>query len=234
MKLEIWSDILCPFCYIGKRKFEIALESFPHKEQVQIEWKSFQLDPSMEKQLPGAIDQYLASKKGITIEQAHQLNQHVTNLANEVGLAYHFDIAIPNNTVLAHRLLHYAKKYGKQNELKESLLEAYFTKGIDIGDIDSLSKIAASIGLDPTEASAVLKTNAFESEVELDQYHAQQIGVNGVPFFVFDNQYAVSGAQDPATFASVLEKVWAASAAKMPPEDNALKDAAACNIDGNC
>ena len=151
MKIEIWSDILCPFCYIGKRKFELALEKFPNKTHVEIEWKSFQLDANMQEQPAGSIDQYLAERKGFSIEQAKQLNQHVTCLAAEVGLSYQFDIAIPNNSILAHRLLHFAKHQGKQNEMKERLLQAYFTKGENIGDIETLASIAASIGLDQEE-----------------------------------------------------------------------------------
>lgn len=225
MKIEIWSDILCPFCYIGKRKFEQALAMFPGKDQVQIEWKSFQLDPSMEKQPAGTIDQYLAERKGFSLEQAQQMNQHVTNLANEVGLTYRFDIAIPNNSLLAHRLLHFAKVHGKQNEMKERLLAAYFSNGEDIGDLQTIATMAESIGLNKEAVIACLSSDAFENEVQMDQYHAQQIGVSGVPFFVLDNKYAVSGAQPVATFTAVLEKMVAIQ----------QEEAASCSVDGkNC
>ncbi len=208
MKIEIWSDIICPFCYIGKRRLELALENFKHKEAVDIEWKSYQLDPTMEHQEPGSIDQYLSAKKGMPLEQAKQLNQHVTNMAKEVGLDYHFEKAIPNNTLLAHQLIHFAKHHGKQNEMKERLLQAYFTKGEDIGDIHQLVQIAKELGLDEKEAMESLNSNAFNGEIELDQYHAQQIGVRGVPFFVFNNKYAISGAQPETAFAELIEKVW--------------------------
>lgn len=237
MKIEIWSDILCPFCYIGKRKFELALEKFPNKAQVQIEWKSFQLDANMEAQPAGSIDTYLAERKGFSIEQAKQLNQQVTSLAAEVGLRYQFDIAIPNNSLLAHRLLHFAKQQGKQNEMKERLLQAYFTKGENIGDIETLSSIAASLGLDKEEVKSILTSDAYENEVQLDQYHAQQIGVGGVPFFVFNNKYAVSGAQAPETFTEVLEKVWKEEQEEpslTTIQNSTTNEAASCDIEGNC
>lgn len=208
MKIEIWSDIICPFCYIGKRRLELALENFKHKEAVDIEWKSYQLDPTMEHQEPGSIDQYLSEKKGMPLEQAKQLNQQVTNMAKEVGLDYHFEKAIPNNTLLAHQLIHFAKHHGKQNEMKERLLQAYFTKGEDIGDINQLGMFAQEIGLDEKEAIDNLNSNTFADEIQIDQYHAQQIGVRGVPFFVFNNKYAISGAQPETAFAELLEKVW--------------------------
>lgn len=208
MKIEIWSDIICPFCYIGKRKFELALQDFKHKETVEIEWKSFQLDPSMQRQVPGSIDQYLSEKKGMTIEEAKQLNQQVTNMAKEVGLDYHFEKAIPNNTILAHQLLHFARQHNKQNEMKERLLQAYFIKGEDIGDINQLGEIARELGLDDKVAVESMTTNAYADEIEVDQYHAQQIGVRGVPFFVFNNKYAISGAQAVEAFSELIEKVW--------------------------
>lgn len=207
MKIEIWSDIVCPFCYIGKRRFEKALEQFSNKSNIEIEWKSFQLDPSMERQAAGSIDQYLAERKGFSIEQAKQMNNHVSQMAKEVGLDYHFEIAIPNNTKLAHRLLHFAKQQGKQNEMKERLMQAYFIKGEDIGDITILAKCANEIGLDKNEVVEILQNNAYENEVQIDLYHAQQIGVTGVPFFVFNNKYAISGAQASETFLELLSKV---------------------------
>lgn len=208
MKIEIWSDIICPFCYIGKRKFELALQDFEHKDAVTIEWKSFQLDPTMERQEAGTIDQYLSEKKGMPMEQAKQMSQQVANMAIEVGLDYHFEKAIPTNTIQAHQLLHFAKHHNKQDEMKERLLQAYFTKGEDIGDKNQLGKIAKELGLDEKEAVESIDSSAYTNEIEVDQYHAQQIGVRGVPFFVFNNKYAISGAQAVETFSELLEKVW--------------------------
>ena len=208
MKVEIWSDIICPFCYIGKRKFELALNQFYPKANIEIEWKSFQLDPEMEKQLPGSINQYLSEKKGMPLDQAKQMNLQVTNMAKEVGLDYHFENAIPNNTLLAHKLLHFAKHHNKQNVMKERLLQAYFKNGEDIGDTQQLVKIAIELGLDEYEAFEALNTDVYANEVQMDLYHAQQIGVRGVPFFVFNNKYAISGAQPVETFSELLDKVW--------------------------
>lgn len=208
MKVEIWSDIICPFCYIGKRKFELALNQFYPKANIEIEWKSFQLDPEMEKQLPGSINQYLSEKKGMPLDQAKQMNLQVTNMAKEVGLDYHFENAIPNNTLLAHKLLHFAKHHNKQNVMKERLLQAYFKNGEDIGDTQQLVKIAIELGLDEYEAFEALNADVYANEVQMDLYHAQQIGVRGVPFFVFNNKYAISGAQPVETFSELLDKVW--------------------------
>ncbi len=231
MKIEIWSDIVCPFCYIGKRKFENALASFDGKDRVEIEWRSFQLDPSMEN-IPGkSVHAYLAERKGCSLEEATQMNDMMSNMAKEVGLEYNFDIAVINNTLNAHRLLHFAKTKGKQSEMKERLFHAYYTEGKNVSDTESLSLLAAEIGLDESEVNAILQTDAFTNEVELDQYYAQQVGARGVPFFVFNNKYAVSGAQPTAVFKEVLEKVWEEES---PSIQSTNTTGAACTPDGHC
>jgi predicted DsbA family dithiol-disulfide isomerase len=208
MKVEIWSDVVCPFCYIGKRKFENALKEFEQKDNVEIVWRSFQLDPDLEP-VPGqSVHQYLANRKGVTLEKGKEMNAYMSNVAKEVGLEYNFDKAIINNTLNAHRLLHLAHKHGVQNEAKETLFAAYYTQGKDVGDTETLVAIGESVGLNADEVRTMLQSDTYIKEVQLDQYRAQQVGAQGVPFFVFNNKYAVSGAQPTDVFAQVLNKVW--------------------------
>jgi predicted DsbA family dithiol-disulfide isomerase len=206
MNVEIWSDVMCPFCYIGKRKFEKALAQFSHKDKINVIWKSFQLDPTtITNPSLNTIDN-LAQKKGWSKEQADQTIAHVTGIAKQVGLDFHFEKAIVANSLDAHRLSHLAKKYGKQNELEEKLFSAYFIEGKNTADFNTLLQIATELGLDKTEVSDLLKSNTYTNEVYHDIKQAQQIGVNGVPFFLLDNKYAVSGAQESDTFLGALTK----------------------------
>ncbi|MDD8018479.1 MAG: DsbA family oxidoreductase [Bacteroidota bacterium] len=204
MKVEIWSDVMCPFCYIGKRKFETALEQFPQKNNVEIEWKSFQLNPDMETDPKKNINEYLAEHKGIGIDQAKRMNDCVTAMAKEVGLRYDFDKAIVANSFDAHRLSHLAKKYGKQDAMEERLFKAYFTEGKNTADHETLIHLAEEIGLNADEVQTMLGGNDFSDAVNSDLYEAQQVGARGVPFFVFNNTYAVSGAQPTELFLSAL------------------------------
>ncbi len=206
MKVEIWSDILCPFCYIGKRKFEAALSEFDGKDQVEIEWKSFQLDPNLVSNPDQNALEYLAASKGQTMEWAHQATEYVTNIAKGVGLEFHYDKAVVANSHDAHRLLHLAKSKGVANEVKHALLGAFFTTGQDIANHDVLIGIAEKAGLDATEVKAVLDSDQYVDAVAQDILTAREIGVQGVPFFVFDRKFAVSGAQEPAFFLKTMNK----------------------------
>ena len=230
MKVEIWSDIVCPFCYIGKRKFENALNAFDKKEQVEIVWHSFQLDPDMIPVKGQSVDQYLATRKGVTLKKGKEMNDYMSGIAKEVGLVYNFDKAIVNNTMNAHRLLHLAKKEGVQNEVKEKLFAAYYTDGKDVGDTEILVQVGESGGLNGEEIRTMLKSNEYLREVRIDQLRGEQLGVEGVPFFVFNNKYAVSGAQSAEVFTNVLEKVW--------QEENPLVEVTAaagfCTVEGVC
>ncbi len=227
MRVDIWSDIVCPFCYIGKRRFENALDGFT--DDVEIAWHSFQLDPDAQYVEGQTVDEYLANRKGFPLEKAKEMNAYVTAQAAELGLKYDFDIAKIANTLDAHRLLHLAAKHGKQNEVKEALLDAYFTQGKNISDAETLIQIGTENGLDAAEIATALNSDAFKQNVEEDIYHARQIGVQGVPFFVFNNKYAVSGAQPTEVFKQILEKV---KSEEKPQLLNA--DGDACGPDGNC
>ncbi len=206
MKVQIWSDILCPFCYIGKRKFEKALAQFPGKDSVEIEWKSFQLSPNLVTDPSTSTTYSLAKSKNISIEEAQLMIERVTSIAKNVNLEYDFEKAVVANSYDAHRLLHFAKEKGIQNEVKEKLLRAYFVEGKNIADFDSLILLGEEAGLNVEELNLLFKSNKYSDEVDKDIDEAQEIGVTGVPFFVFNRKYAVSGAQEVATFLNVLEK----------------------------
>lgn len=199
---------MCPFCYIGKRKFENALAQFPHKENIEVIWKSFQLDPTTVTDPSINSVEHLAHKKGWSKQQAQETTAHVANIAKQVGLDFHFDKAVVANSFDAHRLSHLAKKYGRQNELEEKLFKAYFTEGKNTADHSTLLQIGKELGMDEKEISEVLNNTTFSNEVEQDIIEAQQIGVRGVPFFVLDRKYAVSGAQESETFLGALTKAY--------------------------
>lgn len=232
MKIEIWSDIMCPFCYIGKRKFEAALAQFEHRSGVEIKWRSFELDPQMQTTPGQSIHELLAERKGLSVAEGKRLNDHMAKVAEEVGLHYDFDKVIPVNTFLAHRFLHLAAAKGKQNEAEEQVFAAYFVEGKNVADLDTLAQIGAGLGLDAAEVRATLETDAYSQQVRLDEYEAQQVGARGVPFFVFDNKYAVSGAQPSELFAEVLTKAWGEMAP--PPVLVGSGDGATCEIGGDC
>lgn len=207
MKVEIWSDVMCPFCYIGKRKFEQALGQFPGNAAVEVEWKSFQLNPDMQTDPSKSINDYLAEHKGIPVARAKEMNERVTEMAAEVGLTYRLDNAVVANSFDAHRLSHFAKKYGKQDAVEELLFKAYFTEGKNTADHETLVSLAEEAGLQGEEVRSMLSGTDYSDEVNRDIYEASQVGARDVPFFVFDNRYAVSGAQPSEIFLQVLNKV---------------------------
>jgi predicted DsbA family dithiol-disulfide isomerase len=232
MKVEIWSDIVCPFCYIGKRRFEAALKDFAHKEEVEVVWRSFQLDPDLKPVAGQSVHEYLARRKGISLQEATEMNAYMAGVAREVGLHYDFDNAIRTNTLNAHRLTHLAAKHGRQDAAEEKLFAAYYSEGKDIGNPETLVEIGESVGLNGDEIRKTLQSEAFKAEVLADQDEAQQLGVRGVPFFVFNQKYAVSGAQPSAVFLQTLERTWQET--EKPPLFAGHDAANACGPDGNC
>ena len=207
MKIEIWSDIACPFCYMGKRKFDKALAQFEGKVDVEIEWKSFLLNPELVSNPSVSIFQYLAEIKGFPEEQARQMMAQITESGNAIGLDYHFDQVVLANTMKAHQLLHEARIQGFQHEMEELLFEAHFVEGKNIDDVNMLVDLASEVGLDITALDVKILTGAYSKEIDSDINLAQQFGVRGVPFFVFDRKYAVSGAQEVGTFLKTMEQV---------------------------
>ncbi len=209
MKVEIWSDVVCPFCYIGKRKFEAALAQFEGAEEIELVWHSFLLDPELKGDGKTSPYEYLAERKGMSLEQSKQMHQQVTDMAKEVGLDYHFENAIVANSIDAHRLLQLAKQHNLGDAAKESLFKAYFIEGKDIASHETLQAIGTSIGLDEKTVADVLTSDAYLTEVQAELQEAQQIGVKGVPFFVFDRKYAISGAQPTEAFLGALQTSFA-------------------------
>lgn len=206
MKVEVWSDVICPWCYIGKRRFERALSRFDDADDVEVVWRSFELDPGAPQEYSVTLHEMLARKYGIGLEQARAMNEQVSELAAAEGLYYRLDDARPGNTFDAHRLLHFAATNGLRAEAKERLLLAYFSEGRPIGDHDTLASLAGEVGLKVDDAQSVLAGDAFADEVRADEERARALGVNGVPFFAFDERYGVSGAQPVELFLEVLEK----------------------------
>lgn len=208
MKVEIWSDVVCPFCYIGKRRLEKALSEFSHREQVEVIWRSFELDPEAAKNPSGDILNMLTSKYGITREQAQQMNDKVSEQAAKLGLDYHLQKAIPANSFDAHRIAHLAAKHGLQDQAEERLFSAFFVEGKHIGDRETLKQLADEIGLDQGEVAEMLEGDAYSAEVRSDEQEAQRLGIHGVPFFVIDRKHAISGAHPVEVFLETLEKAW--------------------------
>ncbi|WP_314147442.1 DsbA family oxidoreductase [uncultured Leifsonia sp.] len=211
IKIDIWSDIACPWCYIGKRKFEAGSGLFAgggDGRGVEVEYHSFELSPDTPVDFDGSEVDFLAGHKGMPAGQVQQMLERVTGIASSVGLDYDFDNLKHTNTVKAHELLHFAKANGKQLELAERLFRAYFVEGGHVGRAEDLADLAAEVGLDRDAALAALESGEYLEAVRDDQRTAAEFGINGVPFFVIEGKYGVSGAQDAQTFAQVLEQVW--------------------------
>jgi predicted DsbA family dithiol-disulfide isomerase len=205
IKVDIWSDVQCPWCYIGKRKFEAGAEQFGGA--VEVEYHSFELAPDTPVDFDGTPMDYLSQRKGISPEQAEQMLARVTGIAESVGLDYHYDDVHQTNTVKAHELIHYAKAHGRQLDMKERLLKAYFVDGRHVGRIEDLADLAAEIGLDRADVVRALSENEYLAAVKADVALANEYGIQGVPFFVIDGKYGISGAQDAQTFADALAQV---------------------------
>lgn len=208
MKVEIWSDVMCPFCYIGKRRFEKAVKALK-LDNIEIEYKSFLLDASLKTDPSKSAQQHLADAKGMSVEEANKMYQQMADMAKEEGLNFDFDKSIIANSVNAHRILHLAKKEGKQAEIKELLLKAHFEEGKNIDDAPTLQAMAEMVGISKDKSADVLNSDAFSEDVREDIQRAKDIGVQGVPFFVVDGKYAISGAQSVEVFKGALEKAMA-------------------------
>ena len=213
MQIEIWSDIACPWCYVGKRRFEQALERFPNREQVTVTWRSFELDPSAPATQYEPQAQLLARKYGVPVAKAEAMNARMTAAAAEEGLDFHFDRVKVGNTFDAHRLVHFAHARGLQDAMKERLMHAYLTEGLAIGDRTVLQRLGEEVGLDATEVRETLATDAYASDVRADEDMAREFGISGVPYFVLGRKYGVSGAQSPEVLLEALTEAYVESAA---------------------
>lgn len=231
MKVEIWSDYQCPFCYIGKRRFEEALKQFENKAQVEVSFRSFELNPEAERDINMSQNEMLAKKYGMSHADVEANNQNLTQQAKELGLEYHLDKVVLTNSFDAHRLMHFAESKGKENEMNELLFKAYFTEGKHIGDHAILVNLAEEAGLDKSEAEAMLAGTAFTAEVRGDEQEGSQLGITGVPFFVINRKYGISGAQPTEAFLDTLKKIWAEENPLQMVNDPATSDAC---TDGSC
>ena len=237
MQVEIWSDVVCPWCYIGKRRFEKALAAFPHRDEVEVVWRSFELDPGAPEFVAGVprLDnvQRLAEKYGVGRDRALEMTRHVSEIAETEGLGYDLEHAISGNTRAAHRILHAALHEGGpelQGAVKERLMRGYFGEGVDIGDPDELVRLAVEAGLDEAEARRVAHSDAYGDGVDADIAQAHAYGANGVPFFVLDRRYGISGAQPLEVFTQALARAWAdRTPITIAPAGD---DAASCGPDG--
>jgi predicted DsbA family dithiol-disulfide isomerase len=213
LSVDIWSDVVCPWCYLGKRRFELALAAFPHRDEVAVTWHSFELDPQAprERGLPAA--EHLAAKYGIGVEQARASQARLTELGAEVSLTYDFDGTRGGNTFDAHRAIHLAASHGLQGAATERLMRGYFAEGEPIGDPEAVVRIVAEVGVDAEEARAALAGAANAAAVRADEELARRLGITGVPFFVLGRRYGVSGAQPPELLLQALERAWSEHAA---------------------
>ena len=214
MKIEIWSDIACPWCYIGKRRFEEAWRAFPERDALEIIWRSFELDPSAPAVHHTPTVELLATKYRMPVEQAQGLMDQMAATGAAEGITFRFDRSISGNTFDAHRLIHFAAGQGKRAEMVERLFAAYFTDGVAMGDRTALVRLAPDVGLSAGEVSAMLDSDAFSADVREDEARAQQLGISGVPFFAIDEKYGVSGAQPASALTDALNQAWSESAAE--------------------
>ncbi|WP_437816298.1 DsbA family oxidoreductase [Sorangium sp. So ce1078] len=231
LRVDVWSDIACPWCYVGKRRLEAALARFPHRDAVEVVWRAFELDPTA-KRVQDAEVSYagrLARKYGTSVAKAEAMIRQMTEVAAADGLDFHFEKVRPGNTFDAHRVLHLAAERGAQDAAKERLLRAYMTEGEAIGEPEVLARLAGEAGLDSAEVREALAGDAFAAEVRADEAEARAIGITGVPFFAFGGRYGVSGAQPAEALLGVLQRAWDEAAGE--PEQ-AIAEGAACGPDG--
>jgi len=208
MKIEIWSDVACPWCYIGKRRFETALAAFPHRDSVEVQWRSYQLDPTLPEHYDGTELDYLSTRKGMAPAQVSQMFEHVAAQAKGEGLNYRFDAVVVANSFTAHRLIHLAAAHGKQDAAKERLLSDHFEHGKDIGSQEYLTALGLDLGLDAGDLAELFSTDTYADAVRNDFAEARALGISGVPFFVIDRKFGLSGAQPAGTFTAALEQAW--------------------------
>lgn len=231
LRVDVWSDIACPWCYVGKRRFERALEGFPHRDRIELVWRAFELDPRAPAEYPAAPSyaQRLADKYGRPLAHAEKMMADMTETARGEGLDFHFERVRGGSTFDAHRVLHLAHARGVQDAAKERLLAAYFVEGASVGQRDVLVRLAGEVGLDEEETARVLASDAYADDVRRDEAEARAIGVSGVPFFVLGRKYAVSGAQGPDVLLGALTQAFDELVPRAP---TLLAEGAACGPEG--
>lgn len=206
LKIEIWSDIVCPFCYLGKKKLQHAVNKLGVSEMTEILWHSFQLDPDFPVNYSISSTKYISEKKNIPADHLHEMHQYLVSQGKSYGIDFQFEKALSFNTFDAHRLWQWTRKFNKSNEAKEALFKAYFTDGIDLSQNINLLNVIGSLGLDRAEAERILKSHSYEQELEEDRYQSRQLGIRCVPYFLINNKEVISGAQDDKVFENVLSE----------------------------
>ena len=229
MKIEIWSDVMCPFCYIGKKNFEQAIDQLPFKDEVEVEWKSFQLDPTLQTAETKTTAEYFREKKGFPEEQAKQMTAQVVQMGKASGIEFNFEKALITNTFPAHKILHLAKKHGKSSEMEEELFKAHFLNGENVGSTELLSSIAEKLGITKEEALQTLSSEEFDYDVNQDIMEGRNNGVTGVPYFILNGKYAVSGAQPAALLVEALTQTYNET---VRPFKSAKGNDLSCDTDG--
>jgi predicted DsbA family dithiol-disulfide isomerase len=231
LKLEVWSDIACPWCYVGKRRLESALKQFPHAAEVQVTWRAFELDPGAARERDRSVSQaeFIARKYGISVAQAQKSSDNLVAVAKTEGLAFDFHHIRSGNTFDAHRLVHLGAERGLQDAVKERMMKAYFEQGELMSDHGTLLRLAVESGLSEREATDVLATDTYSKEVRKEEAEARELGISGVPCFVFDRHSAVSGAQPAEVILKALEQAWSDRAGAEAPE---LTEGAVCGPEG--
>lgn len=230
IKIEIWSDVMCPFCYIGKKNFEAALEKLPFRDDVEVEWKSFQLDRTLDPAKTISTFDYFKQKKGFPEAQAEQMISQVTQAGKNAGIDFNFSDVQITNTYPAHRLLHLSKKHHCSSETEEALFRAHFTDGKNVADTEVLLSIAASVGMDRDEAKIAVTSHQFDEQVDQDMMEAEHNNVRGVPFFILNGKYAVSGAQPTTLFEDALQQTYEETGKKNPSAQGGTCDTDGCTI----
>ena len=232
MKIEVWSDIMCPFCYIGKRHFEVAMAQMSFRNEIEVVWKSFQLDPTLPVEPSGeTVEQYLIERKGMSAEQTRGMLQQIAERGKAVGITFNQEKSIPVNTMQAHRMIHFAQERGLASQMEEALFRAYFTDIKNIGSLEVLADLAENIGIDRKEATAYLATNDGKEAVNSDIAEAQKLGVRGVPFFFVNKTYAISGAQPISTIAQILRQAYAETTHEDLSDSKRENDADGCGTE---
>lgn len=219
MLVEIWSDIVCPWCNVGRARFAKALEGFEHRDEVEIRFRSYELDPNAPARRSGSMAEHISLKYGMEVEEAQRMNDHLEEVAAVDGVEIHFDRFRAGNTFDAHRLLHLAADRGIQRQVNDALLEAVFRDGVATGDHEALTAVVVAAGLDEGEVRSVLAGDAYASDVEADERRAQQLNITGVPFFLFEEKWAVPGAQSVDRFELALDTVWQKTHERPTEED---------------
>jgi predicted DsbA family dithiol-disulfide isomerase len=230
LRVDVWSDIACPWCYVGKRRLEAALERFSHRDETEVVWRAFELDPSAPRERDRSVPyaERLSKKYATSVEHARTMIARMTDMARGDGLAFEFDRIRSGNTFDAHRLIHLARERGIQDAVKERFLLAYMTEGEPIGDPRTLARLAGEAGLDVEETESVLASDTYARDVRADEQEANELGISGVPFFVLGGRYAVSGAQPTELLLRALDQAWEAGEQRV----GSLEEGAACGPDG--